>query len=165
MTTIDSQRASWQEFREIASGLNYLVLATADDDGAPWASPVFFRMNETGDVFWVSAPGSRHSSNLAARDAVAATIFDSTVPVGGAAAAYLVGHASQVHQGIAVSEALDILNSGLPDADRLDASEVTGAGKLRIYRLRVTDRWILVRGRDPRTDSKTDARIPVAPPH
>ncbi|WP_168207367.1 pyridoxamine 5'-phosphate oxidase family protein [Microlunatus elymi] len=164
MITIDSQRASWQEFSEIVARLNYLVLATADDDGLPWASPVFFRMNEIGDVFWVSAPGSRHSSNIAARDAVAATVFDSTAPVGAASAAYLVGHASLVHHA-GIAEGLGTLNRGLPEPNQLDELEVTGAGKLRIFRMRVTDRWILVRGSDPRTETEVDARIPVEPPH
>ena len=162
MTTVDVQHASWQEFAEVVAGANYLVLATADDDGEPWASPVFFQMNEIGDVFWVSAPGSRHSSNIAARETVAATVFDSTAPIGGASAAYLVGHAAQVHHAD-IAGSLDILNRGLPDSQQLTEAEVSGPGKLRIYRLRVTDRWILVRGGDRRTESRTDTRIPVAP--
>jgi nitroimidazol reductase NimA-like FMN-containing flavoprotein (pyridoxamine 5'-phosphate oxidase superfamily) len=38
----------------------YLVLATADEDGQPWATPVFFASLDPHTLCWVSSPNSRH---------------------------------------------------------------------------------------------------------
>lgn len=158
------QTASWQEFSEIAGALNYFVLATADRDGTPWATPAYFRSDEAGDLYWVSSPQSRHSLNIADRDAVSATIFDSTVPIGSARACYLTGRAAQVETD-EIPTALQILNRDMADDRLLVDSEVRGEGALRIYRLRVQQRWILIPGRNPRTTSPIDGRLEVeAPP-
>ncbi|SDS48734.1 pyridoxamine 5'-phosphate oxidase family protein [Microlunatus soli] len=157
------QTASWQEFSEIAAALNYFVLATADGDGTPWATPAYFRSDDAGDLYWVSSPDSRHSLNIAARAAVSATIFDSTVPIGGARAGYVTGQAGRVDDD-EIPTALAILNRGMVDDRLLVDADVRGDGGLRIYRLRVQQRWILVPGRDPRTSSPIDGRLPVDPP-
>ena len=44
----------------------YMVLGTADADGTPWASPVWFATAGYSEFVWVSKPGTRHSRNLAA---------------------------------------------------------------------------------------------------
>lgn len=45
-------------------------------------------------VCWVSSPESRHSRNIANRAAIAITVFDSTIEVRGAEAAYFDADAS-----------------------------------------------------------------------
>lgn len=60
----------------------YMTLATADEAGRPWASPVWYAPEGYEEVFWVSSPEARHSRNIAARPGVAVVIFDSTAPVG-----------------------------------------------------------------------------------
>ena len=59
--------------------------------GPPWAISVWFAHAavDADESVWVSRPGARHSQNIASRPAVAIAIFDSTVPVGGAAAVYV----------------------------------------------------------------------------
>jgi uncharacterized protein YhbP (UPF0306 family) len=153
--------ASWNEYREIVTGGDYLVLATAGADGTPWASPVFFRADERHDLLWVSVEAARHSRNIAVRPQVAATIFDSTVPVGSAQAVYVSGRAEQVG-GAAAGVALGVLNRGLPEGKRLTAADLDGEGALRVYRLAVAERFVLARGSDPRATSGYDTRLPVA---
>ena len=60
----------------------YLVLGTADENGNPWVSPVFFAPLDLDRLCWVSSPHSRHSRNIAQRARIAITVFDSTVGVG-----------------------------------------------------------------------------------
>ena len=57
----------------------YMTLATADADGVPWASPVWYATEDGRDFYWVSDPGARHSRNIAQRPEIAIVIFDSTV--------------------------------------------------------------------------------------
>src|SRR3954471_4627982 len=56
-----------------------MTVASADADGAPWASPVWFAHERYETFLWMSKPGARHSRNIAARPEIAIVIFDSTV--------------------------------------------------------------------------------------
>ena len=89
--------------RRMIEANSYLTLATADASGRPWATPVWFAHaeSEAGYEFvWVSKPGARHSQNVAARPEIAIVVYDSTVPVGGAAASSPgTGSATASHPG------------------------------------------------------------------
>ena len=37
-----------------------MTIATADSDGRPWASPVYFSPAGYREFFWISEPGARH---------------------------------------------------------------------------------------------------------
>jgi nitroimidazol reductase NimA-like FMN-containing flavoprotein (pyridoxamine 5'-phosphate oxidase superfamily) len=67
----------------------YLTLATAGEDGRPWASPVWYAHENYVRFVWVSKPEARHSRNLAARPQAGIVIFDSTVPMGEGQAVYV----------------------------------------------------------------------------
>jgi pyridoxine/pyridoxamine 5'-phosphate oxidase len=75
--------------REVIDSNQYMTLATADADGRPWASPVWFAHESYARFLWVSKPEARHSRNLATRPQAGIVIFDSTVRMGGARAVYL----------------------------------------------------------------------------
>jgi nitroimidazol reductase NimA-like FMN-containing flavoprotein (pyridoxamine 5'-phosphate oxidase superfamily) len=55
--------------RSIIDSNRYMTLATADESGLPWASPVWYASAEYREFFWVSSPDVRHSRNLATRPA------------------------------------------------------------------------------------------------
>ncbi|WP_433305623.1 pyridoxamine 5'-phosphate oxidase family protein [Actinoplanes sp. CA-030573] len=137
------------------------MLATADDDGRPWATPVFYAPDGERRVVWVSTPDSRHSRNIAARPEVAITVFDSHAPVGGAEAVYLEATAGP---GAGDDAELDLLNARLPDHQRLGPDDLEPAGPLRVYQAVVTRHFVLVRGGDARFENVTDARLAVTPP-
>ena len=82
--------------REIIDSNQYMTLATADEDGRPWASPVWFAHEDYTRFVWVSKPDARHSRNLSARPQAGIVIFDSTVPIGGARAVYLEAAAERL---------------------------------------------------------------------
>ena len=133
--------------RRLVEQNSYLTLATADADGRPWASPVWFASPSDGVFLWVSAPDSRHSRNIAARPDIAIVIFDSTVPVGGAEALY----ADAVAEEVAEAEVADAV------AAYSRASEAAGArawvsqdvlppAPLRLYRATATEQSVLGEG-------------------
>jgi pyridoxine/pyridoxamine 5'-phosphate oxidase len=76
----------------------YMTLATADRDGRPWASPVWFAHEDFTRFVWVSKPAARHSRNLAARPQAGIVIFDSTVGKGASEAVYVEAEAGQVDE-------------------------------------------------------------------
>jgi pyridoxine/pyridoxamine 5'-phosphate oxidase len=77
----------------------YMILATADAVGRPWASPVWFAHEDYTRFVWVSKPDARHSRNIAARPQAAMVIFDSTVGKGPPEAVYVEAEAEQLEEG------------------------------------------------------------------
>ena len=140
-----------ERFEAIVATNEYLVLATADADGLPWSSPVWFATDDAVRFYWVSKPGARHSVNLTGRPEVAFAIFDSTQPVGTGLGVYVAATATQVPD--------DELDAGLGVFSA--ASQDAGAGlwtrddvgsRHRLYRATAHERLVL---------SSTDERLPV----
>nr|WP_169806377.1 pyridoxamine 5'-phosphate oxidase family protein [Herbidospora sakaeratensis] len=151
----------WETVPRLLGASRYLVLATADAEGRPWATPVFFAALDENRLFWVSSPGSRHSRNIAVRPEVAVTVFDSHAPVGGAEALYLEATAGPADDpGAAVAA----LNARLPEGGELADDDLAPSGSLVAYRADVRAHFVLIRGGDARFDNVTDARLRVARP-
>ena len=153
----------WEIVPRLLAENLYLVLGTADAEGRPWVTPVFFAADGERRLSWVSSADSRHSRNISARPAVAITIFDSRAPVGGAEAIYLEATAGPV-SGDAVAAAVGRLNARLPARHRIRPDEIAPAGPLQVYQASLTQHFVLIRGGDPRFGNVVDVRLAVTPP-
>jgi nitroimidazol reductase NimA-like FMN-containing flavoprotein (pyridoxamine 5'-phosphate oxidase superfamily) len=127
----------------------YLTLGTADQDGRPWTSPVYYAPAGGREFHWVSATDARHSRNLAERPQVSIVIFDSTVPPYHGRAVYALGEAREL-SGSDLDRALGLY----PRTDRAGATpvtreEVTAPAPYRLYRATASDLWVLC-PREPR---------------
>lgn len=127
----------------------YMTIATADDDGRPWVSPVWFAPVSVTELLWVSAPDRRHSLNIAARPEVAIVIFDSTVPVGAAEALYLEAVAEQL-SGDDIGGPIETYSarSQSRGARAWDAADVLPPARFRLYRARAAATFVLGPGDD-----------------
>jgi len=153
----------WDTVPRLLAQHLYLVLGTADTEGRPWVTPVFYAADGEHRILWVSSPDSRHSRNISSRPAVAITIFDTHAAIGGAEAVYFEAIAQPVdNHGRAA--AVERLNARLPADHRLQAEDLEPAGPLRVYQATISRHFVLIRGGDPRFDNVTDARLAVAPP-
>ncbi len=85
-----------QAAREIIDGNLYMVVATSDPSGQPWATPVYFAHRDYREYFWISEPDATHSVNLRDRREVGIVIFDSTVPIDTGRGVYISGVAHEV---------------------------------------------------------------------
>jgi uncharacterized protein YhbP (UPF0306 family) len=105
--------------RDVIDSNLYMTLGTADENGRPWVSPVYYAPERYAEFYWVSSPEATHSRNLAARPEVSIVIFDSRTPVGCGQGVYVR----------AVAEELmgTDLNRGIAIFSR--RSEAHGAGK------------------------------------
>jgi pyridoxine/pyridoxamine 5'-phosphate oxidase len=74
----------------------YMVVATADQSGQPWASPVYFAHSDYREFFWISQPDATHSVNLRDRREVGIVIFDSSVPINTGQGVYISGVAREL---------------------------------------------------------------------
>jgi hypothetical protein len=141
--------------RVIVDGNSYLTLATADADGLPWASPVWYAPASYREFFWVSKPGARHSQNIAVRPEVAIVMFDSTVSIGTGKAVYMAARAQEVtragdvERGMAVFSARSVARGG----DEWTAGDVGPSARLRLYRALASEQFVL---------SPQDERLPFS---
>jgi nitroimidazol reductase NimA-like FMN-containing flavoprotein (pyridoxamine 5'-phosphate oxidase superfamily) len=123
----------------------YMVLGTADDQGVPWVSPVFFAADGYRTFYWVSSPEVTHSQNLTHRSDTSIVVFDSQVVVGGGrtTAVYMAGAAELVPDA-EVAHGLTVY-PGSPERGvrTMTVEELTGPGPLRLYRASVTRHWML----------------------
>jgi hypothetical protein len=119
----------------IVAANRYMTLATADADGVPWASPVWFAP-DGDELLWLSRPDTRHSRNLAVRPQLAIVIFDSRCEPDDAAALYMDATAAPTDTGIAVYSAHAV-------AQGLRAFTADDLTRFRLYRTRIHARWLL----------------------
>jgi nitroimidazol reductase NimA-like FMN-containing flavoprotein (pyridoxamine 5'-phosphate oxidase superfamily) len=129
--------------RAIIDTNRYMTLATADGEGRPWASPVFYAAANYTEFYWISAPEATHSQNLAERPQLSIVIFDSGAPAGTGQAVYMSATAEQV--------AAHDLGPGLavypgpaePGSYPLTPEQVRAPAPYRLYRATVSAHSVL----------------------
>ena len=145
---------SADELREIAMSIvdayRFMTLATADADGRPWASPVWYAPRGYREFLWVSSPDAAHSRNLRVRPELGIVLFDSH-RTGGWKALYLSAVAEELTD---VEEGIQIYSrrSEAQGFGPWDRSRVTPPARHRLYRATATEHFVL----DPH-----DQRLPV----
>jgi nitroimidazol reductase NimA-like FMN-containing flavoprotein (pyridoxamine 5'-phosphate oxidase superfamily) len=136
--------------RSIVDKNPYMTLATADENGAPWATPVWFATADYREFVWVSDPRARHSRNLASRPELGIVIFDSQQRPYTSEAVYLSAVADLVPED-ELDRCLGLFSAvsrrqELPEWKRAD---VDPPARLRLYRATATHHYVLT-GRDER---------------
>jgi nitroimidazol reductase NimA-like FMN-containing flavoprotein (pyridoxamine 5'-phosphate oxidase superfamily) len=137
----------------IIDSSRYMTLATADGDGLPWASPVWYAPAGYREFLWVSSPEARHSRNLLARPQLAIVIFDSHQP-GGWNAVYMSAVAEQL-AGADVDEGIEIFSrrGEAQGLRRWTSEDVLPPARHRLFRATASEHFVL----DPH-----DQRLPVS---
>ena len=129
--------------RDIIDANLYLILGTADPDGRPWTSPVYFAPAGDRKFYWLSATDAQHSRHLAERPQVSIVIFDSTVEPYHGRAVYAIGEAREVSSND-LDRALTVFpRPGGGGVTRFDREEVTPPAPYRLYQATATDLWVL----------------------
>jgi nitroimidazol reductase NimA-like FMN-containing flavoprotein (pyridoxamine 5'-phosphate oxidase superfamily) len=140
-------------FDEIVGASHYMTIATADGEGAPWASPVWFACVDGREFLWVSSPDARHSRNIAERPEVAIAIFDSRQAPGTGAGVYVAAAAAQVpDEELDAAVAVFSRISEAAEGSSWGRTDVEAPAKHRLYRAVARERFVL---------SARDERIPV----
>jgi nitroimidazol reductase NimA-like FMN-containing flavoprotein (pyridoxamine 5'-phosphate oxidase superfamily) len=140
--------------REVIDSNSYMTLGTADADGLPWVSPVWFATADYRQFLWVSDPERRHSRNLAERPHLSIVIFDSRAPIYEGQAVYMSAVAD-LPEDSELDRALEMFSdrSEAEGARRWTRADVEGETSLRLYRATASEHFVLGEG---------DERIPVS---
>ena len=140
--------------RAIVDANAYMTIATADADGVPWASPVWFAPAGYAELYWVSRPEAQHSRNIEVRPSVAIVVFDSRSPVGAGVAVYMAARAERVTERDEIARGMQVFSrrSVEQGARPWSPDDVTGDAALRLFRATASEHWVL---------GQRDQRIPV----
>jgi len=145
--------------RRTLANNRFLVLGTVDPDGRARVSPVWFSLVDHRDVYWLSAPDSHHSRNLAERPEVSMVVFDSSLDPHTGQAVYLEATARRIPDDeleVACAAAFE----GVDDALSFTPATLQDQPFV-LYRAAVTRTEIHVRGSDL-GDGTADQRVPVS---
>lgn len=130
-----AEAASW-----VMKSHKYVVIATADIDGTPWAVPVNRAYDLDGNITWMSRTDARHSQYLARNPRASAVLYSSD-PVQGDAALYLEGPVAVVTDetelDLAVKMRFEQAGKPVPPI-----TNFLGSAPDRLYRLSPTAAWI-----------------------
>ena len=143
--------------REVLDAGRYLVLATADADGRPWPTPVWYA-RDGREFVWVSSPGARHSRSLAARPTASLVIFETPVPVTGRTrAVYAEVTAGEVAEADR-KRCLGVFDrrSRAEGLGPWPADRVVAPANLRLYHAVVSRLYVLEPDRDVRREVAID---------
>ena len=140
--------------RAIIDSNFYMTLGTADENGRPWVSPVYYAHDRYAEFYWVSSPEATHSRNLAARPEVSIVILDSRTPVGTGQGVYMSAVAEELtdtdlDKGIAIFSH----RSEAHGAGEWTLEDVRPPARLRLYRATASKHFVL---------GPQDRRIPVS---
>jgi uncharacterized protein YhbP (UPF0306 family) len=143
--------------RAILDSNSYLVLGTADPDGTPWTTPVFYAIESHRDFYWVSGPDAQHSRNIAGRAEVSIVVFDSRAPIGLGQAVYFTGVAAEV-TGPDIEAGMAAYGRGCADrgARVWTEADVAPPRPNRLYRANALQSWVMEPGSSP------NRRVPVS---
>jgi nitroimidazol reductase NimA-like FMN-containing flavoprotein (pyridoxamine 5'-phosphate oxidase superfamily) len=138
--------------RAIIDANRYMVLATADRAGQPWASPVWYAPAGYREFLWVSAPDTTHSSNLEERRELSIVIFDSSTPLGTGVGVYMSAVADQL-VGDERAEAIEIFSrrSLEQGGHEWTLADVKEPARVRLYRATAVEQYF----------GQNDRRVPV----
>jgi nitroimidazol reductase NimA-like FMN-containing flavoprotein (pyridoxamine 5'-phosphate oxidase superfamily) len=148
--------------REIVDAGAYMVLGTADADGRPWASPVWYAPEGYGEFFWVSSPEVRHSRNIAVRPEIGIVVFDSHQPVSTGQAVYMAAVAAEVTDAAEQERGMEVFNrrSVAQGARPWTLDEVRPPESIRLFRATVREHSMLDKsGEGPRHDHRTEVSL------
>jgi hypothetical protein len=139
--------------RAIIEANVYMTLATADSEGLPWATPVWYAPEPCLSLLWMSRPGARHSVNLARRPELGIAIFDSRQPAGTGEGVYMGATATEVgddelERAVSVFSERSLRHGAGP----VGWADVRAPAEHRLYRATASEAFIL---------GDHDQRIPV----
>jgi uncharacterized protein YhbP (UPF0306 family) len=141
--------------RAIIGSSLYMVLGTADAEGNPWTSPVYYAHDGYSRFLWVSRPQRKHSQNVARHPQVSIVIFNSGAAISTGQAVYMAAEARETTDAERNEEiAVFSRRSQLHGAGAWTADDVSGSAELRLYIATVSEHWILKPGTDDRISVK-----------
>lgn len=127
------------EGRAILDGNHFMTLGTANADGEPWVSPVFYAPDGYSALYWVSSHEATQSRNIAVRPRVGIVVFDSQQEPDSGEAVYMAATACEL-TGPELDRGLEIYLGRAPFSEGREVFRPPG--RYRAYRATVTEHFM-----------------------
>jgi nitroimidazol reductase NimA-like FMN-containing flavoprotein (pyridoxamine 5'-phosphate oxidase superfamily) len=113
-----------------------MVIATTDDNGLPWISPVFFNYDTNYNFYWTSYRQTLHASYLRTRPKVALVIIGTAEDGGGNFGIYIKAEAHELSDQAIISSAIPVMQQRPQEEKYIikTIDDVTGTSPWRIYK-------------------------------
>lgn len=124
-----------EKARQIILENDYMTIGTADLDGTPWVSPVYFVFDQELNLIWVSNKDSRHSRLIKENPRVAIVIFDSKVQEGAGDAVYIEATAHEMSDEKEIEAGMKVraMRESAEEFKVKNVSDVQGDNSWRMY--------------------------------
>ena len=130
--------------KDIIDSNPYMTLGTADENGRPWVSPVYYAHEGYAQFCWVSSPEATHSRNIAARPEVGIVIFVSRAPIGSGQGVYVSAVAQELADtNLDTGIAIFSHRSEAHGAGGWNPEDVRPPARHRLYRATASEHWVL----------------------
>lgn len=138
---------------------NYMIIATADNKGRPWASVVFYAHDVEYNFYFLSTIEAQHAENIKENRNVALAIFNSTQRIGSVEEVQISGTASLVSGSELKRAILIYCNKLFPKSDvspteRYRPEDYSEPSKLRFFKVEVEKAYATGQDRREEVDLK-----------
>jgi len=127
--------------KQLIQSLNYMTLATADNSGQPWNTPVFCAYDGEKTFYWGSRLNTQHSQNIALNEHGFIVIYDSTVEPNHGEAFYAQVTCEELTDLAEISSAIELLHKRF-GAAYMSINDVYGSAERRLYKATIKAAWV-----------------------
>lgn len=127
--------------KEIIEQIQYVTIASVDENGMPWNAPVFTAYDEHYNFYWGTHKESQKARNIDRKPDVFLVIYNSTVPAGTGEGVYIQAKAAQVTEPKEIEQVFNILKSRHAESF-WDFAAVSETGPIRLYKATPIKAWM-----------------------
>jgi len=145
---------------QILRTIQYATIATSDEQGNPWNTPVFCAFDDDSNIYWSSHPDSVHSLNIANNHKAFIVFYNSLADEGEGLGLYMSTDVRALEDSEEIKLALTLLGKrrGRPF---LHIEKFIGSGTQRIYKAIPSRCWTNDSDQDEDGDFIKDYRIEI----
>lgn len=148
--------------KEIIEKILYITIATVDENGQPWNTPVYSGFDKELNFYWFSDKNSQHSRNIRNNKKVFLVIYDSTVPESTGEGVYIQAEAYELKDEKRTTDGLKIMDGRVGKTKVRKYEKFSGNAPLRVYCATPKKIWMNVDDEDENGNYIKDARTEIA---
>ncbi|MBW3538288.1 pyridoxamine 5'-phosphate oxidase family protein [Candidatus Parcubacteria bacterium] len=125
----------------IIQNIIYVTIATVDESGQPWNTPVYSAYDQDYNFYWGSYRDSQHSKNIRSTGRIFLAIYDSTVEAGTGYGVYAKAKGFELNDPAQIKFAHQLLEARR-QSPYWEIEQVQDDGPVRLYKAVPEQSWI-----------------------
>lgn len=128
--------------KEIISEIQYITVASVDENGMPWNAPVFTAYDEKFNFYWGTHKDSQKAKNIRANNNVFLVIYNSTLPAGKGEGVYIKATAEEITDPEEAKRAYKLIIDRHAPVSYYNWESTQGNGPIRLYKAVPIKAWV-----------------------